>query len=304
MRIVYALALLCCLIGINKARAADSYNLNAGATLTITEHSVCAVVTNGLSSSIFIPTKSAGEWTSFRTNTPPGVTSDACDTTPNIFTFIDVTGANPSTATTSNIVTINGITTATPVSATNGAQFNINGGGWVTSGNITNGQTLQIRLTASGSFSTAVSTNVTVGPVTQGWSVTTRAANSCSNTTISWSPGCSVASGNMTHGEGKSVTNTASGYTGTRNLSCNDGTIGQSGGSCAATGPTCGTFIASRRCAAGVLRQASQPNHAACKAYCEATAGVRCCSMSASTCTASSASIGSTTTATFAASCN
>lgn len=109
------------------------------------------------------------------------VTTFAADTTPNAFTFTDVAGANPSTLSASSSVTISGINTATPVSATGGAQFRINGGSWVSSGNITSGQTLEVRLTSSASFSTAVSTTVTVGTVTDSWSVTTRAADTAPN---------------------------------------------------------------------------------------------------------------------------
>jgi hypothetical protein len=75
-------------------------------------------------------------------------------------------------------VTINGINTTTPVSVTGaGAQISINGGAWGTSGNITNGQTLAVRLTSSASFSTAITATVTVGGVTDAWSVTTLAAD-------------------------------------------------------------------------------------------------------------------------------
>lgn len=67
----------------------------------------------------------------------------------------------------------------------------------------------------------------------------------CSSTTINWSPGCSASSGSMTHGETKSVNNSAAGHNGTRNLSCNNGTISQSGGSCTAT---CGGYSYGGHC--------------------------------------------------------
>lgn len=230
---------------ISTAQAADSYSVGAGASVTITEHSVCHVVTNGLSQALFVPTKSAAEWTSFRANTPPGVTSVACDTTPNAFSFTDQTGQQLNTLRTSNTVTIGGINTATTVSVSGAGspKISINGGAWVTSGTIQNGQTLRVQLTSANAFSTARSATVNVGGVTDGWSVTTRAAANCSNTTMRWtnasSGPCQAASGSMTHGQSKNVTNTASGYTGTRNLSCSDGTISQSGGSCEA-GSSCG----------------------------------------------------------------
>src|SRR6056300_231101 len=100
---------------------------------------------------------------------------EPADTTPNAFDFTNQTNLNLSTLTYSNNVTISGINQAVSVSATNGAQFSINGGSYVTSGSISNGQTLRVRLTSSGSYSTAVSTTVTVGGTSDVWSITTRA---------------------------------------------------------------------------------------------------------------------------------
>ena len=99
----------------------------------------------------------------------------ACDTTPNAFSFTDVTGAEVSTLTTSNSITIGGINTSTPVSVSGSGspQIRINGGSWVTSGTITNGQSLQVRLTSSASNDTASTATVNVGGVTDSWSVTT-----------------------------------------------------------------------------------------------------------------------------------
>jgi hypothetical protein len=100
---------------------------------------------------------------------------EPADTTPNTFDFTDQSNLNLSTLTYSNNVTISGINQAVSVSATNGAQFSINGGSYVTSGSISNGQTLRVRLTTSGSYSTSVSTTVTVGGTSDVWSITTRA---------------------------------------------------------------------------------------------------------------------------------
>lgn len=284
------------------AFAADSYIVTSGASVEITEHSDCAIVTNGITQNVWVPTKAASEWASFRSTPPPGVTAVACDTTPNAFTFTDVTGQALSTLIYSNTLTIAGINAATPVSVsgTGSPTVSINGGAWATSGTITNGQSLRVRLTSANAFSSARSATVNVGGVTDNWSVTTRAANNCASTTISWSPGCSAASGTMTHSGSKSITNTAGGHTGTRNLSCNDGTITGSGGSCATTGPTCGNstgpgfgFISSRRCSGTQLAafQVADCNYGAggnnscrdiisngeCKWFCEQTPGTTCC---------------------------
>ena len=53
------------LIGI--VYAADYYQVNSGATSTIDEWSVCKKVTNNNALAIFVPTKTADEWTAFRT---------------------------------------------------------------------------------------------------------------------------------------------------------------------------------------------------------------------------------------------
>ena len=99
------------------------------------------------------------------------------DNTPNAFNFTDVTGVNPNTATQSNIVTISGITGAVLVSGTGGVQFSIDGGAFSsTQRTIQNNQTLQLQVT-SATFSTQVSTTVTVGDTTDTWNVTTRAAD-------------------------------------------------------------------------------------------------------------------------------
>jgi len=100
---------------------------------------------------------------------------EPADTTPDAFNFTDQSNLNLNTLTYSNTVTISGINQAVSVSATNGAQFSINGGSYVTSGSISNGQTLRVRLTTSGSYSTSVSTTVTVGGTSDVWSITTRA---------------------------------------------------------------------------------------------------------------------------------
>ena len=98
---------------------------------------------------------------------------EPADTTPDAFNFTDQSNLNLNTLTYSNTVTISGINQAVSVSATNGAQFSINGGSYVTSGSISNGQTLRVRLTTSGSYSTSVSTTVTVGGTSDVWSITT-----------------------------------------------------------------------------------------------------------------------------------
>ncbi|MCE6957728.1 hypothetical protein LAZ40_01465 [Cereibacter sphaeroides] len=95
------------------------------------------------------------------------------DTTPDAFAFTDQTGVTLESATTSDFVTMSGLSAPATVSATNGATFSIDGAPFGTSGTISNGQTLMVRLTSSASPSTAVSTTVTVGGVSDSFTVTT-----------------------------------------------------------------------------------------------------------------------------------
>ena len=99
----------------------------------------------------------------------------AQDTTPNSFTFVDQTGVNLSTLTTSNFITISGFSepVSVSVSGDGSPQVSIAGGSWTTSGTISENQSLQVRLTSSGSKNTASSATVTIGSVSDNWSVTT-----------------------------------------------------------------------------------------------------------------------------------
>ena len=94
------------------------------------------------------------------------------DTTPNSYSWTAQSDVVASTVTDSNFVTISGINTPAPVTITGGT-FSIGGAGWTTSGNITNGQTLQVRVTSSGSSGGVVSATTTVGGVQSTFSVTT-----------------------------------------------------------------------------------------------------------------------------------
>ncbi len=97
------------------------------------------------------------------------------DTTPDAFTFTDQTDVAVSTLTTSNSITISGINIGASVSVTGDGspQVSIAGGAWGTSGTINNGESLQVRLTSSANGSTASTATVTVGGVSDSWSVTT-----------------------------------------------------------------------------------------------------------------------------------
>lgn len=97
------------------------------------------------------------------------------DTTPDAFTFTDQTGVALSTPTTSNTITVSGINTAAPLTIT-GGQYSINGGVFAsTATTVVNGDTVAVRVTSSGSNSTAVNATLTIGTVSDTFTVTTLA---------------------------------------------------------------------------------------------------------------------------------
>ena len=99
----------------------------------------------------------------------------AQDTTPDAFSFTDVTVQPLNTQISSDTVNITGITGNVSVSVTGDGspEISINGGAWTTSGTITNGQTLQVRLTSANANMTTSSATVTVGTGSATWNVTT-----------------------------------------------------------------------------------------------------------------------------------
>ena len=101
------------------------------------------------------------------------VTTLAADTTPSAFTFTDQTGVALSTVMESNSITVAGINTAAPISNT-GGEYAVNGGAYTASaGMVNNGDTVRVRRTSSGSFSTTTEAVLTIGGVSDGFSVTT-----------------------------------------------------------------------------------------------------------------------------------
>ncbi len=105
--------------------------------------------------------------------------------TPSAFNFTDITTMILGTATVSDIVTINGIgvgNAAVSITGDGSPQVRINGGAWATSGTINNGQTLQVRLTSADSYGVQRLATVTVGTLSDVWSVTT--ADTCAAAAI------------------------------------------------------------------------------------------------------------------------
>jgi lysophospholipase L1-like esterase len=98
------------------------------------------------------------------------------DATPDAFAFTAGTNLEPSAVTLSNQVTITGIGGETAISVT-GCEYSINGGAYTsTSGTILNGDTLRLRATSDADTGDTKTVSVTVGTVTQSWSLTTTTA--------------------------------------------------------------------------------------------------------------------------------
>lgn len=112
--------------------------------------------------------------------------NDAPDTTPTAFdgTFTSKTDQPVgSYVQATETLTVSGINAATAISiANNGGQYRINGGAWTSgSGNVYNGDRVDVRMVSSASFSTALSTTLTIGGVTGTFSVTTVAQDTTPN---------------------------------------------------------------------------------------------------------------------------
>jgi hypothetical protein len=117
------------------------------------------------------------------------------DSTPNAFSFTDVTDATASTVYTSNTITVAGLGSgvSTTVSVADGL-FSKNGAGFTTgSGLATNGDTFAVRHTSSASNSTATSTTLTIGGVSDTFTTTTEAAaGSLIAPVLAWTSGTSA----------------------------------------------------------------------------------------------------------------
>jgi sulfatase modifying factor 1 len=96
-----------------------------------------------------------------------------CDTTPDAFTLTDQTGVALSQPITSTSITVSGITCASPISITGGT-YSINGAIYTSaSGTVSLGNTVTVKLTSSGSYTTSTNAILTIGGVSDTFSVTT-----------------------------------------------------------------------------------------------------------------------------------
>jgi len=124
---------------------------------TIYYYAVLAVNSNGFSDLSQVRSASSG----------------AVDTTPNQFTFIDQTNIDINSLVISNQVTVAGINSASAISI-NGGEYSIDGGSYISNpSTIDNGQVVTVRLTASNNPDDVVNAILTIGGVSDTFSVTT-----------------------------------------------------------------------------------------------------------------------------------
>lgn len=98
------------------------------------------------------------------------------DIIPTAFLFTDITGATVNTLYESDEITVAGIDDASPISIDAVGEYSIDGGDYTdAAGLISVGQKVKVRLTSSGSAATAVSTVLSIGTVSDTYTVTTAA---------------------------------------------------------------------------------------------------------------------------------
>jgi alpha-tubulin suppressor-like RCC1 family protein len=151
-----------------------AYSVNGGAYT-----SNAGVVANGATVSVRVTSSVTYSATTNATLTIGGVsgifsvTTLAVDTTPDAFTFIDQAGVPLNTVVTSNTIIVTGINTNTAISITGGT-YSVNGGSYVsTAGTVMNGAMVRVRVTSSAKYSVTTNATLTIGGVSDTFSVAT-----------------------------------------------------------------------------------------------------------------------------------
>jgi hypothetical protein len=151
----------------------NGVNLNTAAALdyeTATSHTITVSATNGgtpITRTVVIAVLNVVE-----------------DTTPDAFSFTDVTGVALSTVVESNAITVAGIDGPATMTIT-GGQYSVNGGTYAsTSTSVVAGNTVKVRGTSSASNSTAVNVVLTIGGVSDTFTITTVAGTGTTGTPI------------------------------------------------------------------------------------------------------------------------
>lgn len=96
------------------------------------------------------------------------------DTAPDAFSFIDVTGAEPSTNHQSNAITVHGINAPATVTISGGS-YKVNGGNFTSDlGAVVNGDTVVVQLMSASGYATGTTATLTIGGVAGSYTVTTK----------------------------------------------------------------------------------------------------------------------------------
>lgn len=100
------------------------------------------------------------------------------DTTPEPFSFVDQDDQELDAEIQSNQVAVSGINTPVQISIT-GGEYSVNGGPYTSEpGTVSNGATVRVRVNSSANYATTVSATLTIGGVSDTFTVTTRPATS------------------------------------------------------------------------------------------------------------------------------
>lgn len=111
------------------------------------------------------------------TGAEAGRNGNRWDTTPDTFHFSDVSGAALDSTVLSDVITVSGINTATTITVSGGS-YAVNGGNFTsTQSSVSNGDSVQLRQTSSAAYATTTDTTLTIGGVSDTFSVTTVSGN-------------------------------------------------------------------------------------------------------------------------------
>ncbi len=106
------------------------------------------------------------------------VGSEPDDTIPNTFSFIDQNNVAQTTVITSNTISITGINAPAAISVS-GGEYRVNNGPWLnTPSTVTNGQNVSVRLTSSADLNSTTGVILSVGGISDTFSVTTAGSSS------------------------------------------------------------------------------------------------------------------------------
>lgn len=114
------------------------------------------------------------------------VTSTPIDTVPNAFSFSDISGADFNTVTASEPIVVTGINSPAAISIVAG-EYNINGGAWTTvAGAVSKNDEVRARVTSASQYAVTVGATVTIGGMSDTFSVTTRSPDAAAQFVVTF----------------------------------------------------------------------------------------------------------------------